>query len=600
MPLPPDNASLQTFYSDRLTTLDHQARTAINRRSHIRLFFCLCAALALFFGTHSSKYSLPYWIPLVPIAAGLLAIPAYLRLQSTISRIQRLQVFHDDNLARVNGTKTQSGHNGDEFHPRTHLYDRDLNILGPDSLFGLLATTRTGIGRQGLANILLTPVPSQFIERQASVQELAPLTELREQLLLLGPSRFQDVETSSFNSWLDEQPPTFHPAITWSLVLTSVAFVVLLLVGLFGYATWSFLLPNLAAVLAVQTAIALMVRSKVLPILNDSRIATQMQLLSDGLKLLQQQTFTSPQLRALQQACIDPFPATSTLSRIQSQFVIVEQRTKEWFFVLSLLTCAGTHAAISIANWKRKYAEPMKQWIAAWAEFEALNALANYAFEHPENTYPTLMPPDSPPTFHAVALGHPLLPPQDSVRNDIALDSGQRFYLISGSNMAGKSTLLRTIGTNAILAYAGAPVCATSLRLTPLVIGASLALTDSLAEGRSKFLAEVERLYAILAASKQFPTLFLVDELFSGTNSHDRCIAAEAVLSSLLQNNAIGALSTHDLALTVLANPQNHGINVHMASPDSDDPLAFDFRLKPGINPSSNALAIVRMMGIEA
>jgi DNA mismatch repair ATPase MutS len=180
------------------------------------------------------------------------------------------------------------------------------------------------------------------------------------------------------------------------------------------------------------------------------------------------------------------------------------------------------------------------------------------------------------------------------------------FLLISGSNMAGKSTLMRSIGVAAILAYAGAPVRAASLRLTPLAVGASIALIDSLAEGKSKFLAEVERLAAIVQLSDQArlsdtaPVLFLVDEIFSGTNSLDRRTAAEAVLTRLLANHAIGALSTHDLALTSLATPENCGVNVHMASPDPADPLAFDYILKPGVNRHSNALAIIRLMGLDA
>lgn len=165
--------------------------------------------------------------------------------------------------------------------------------------------------------------------------------------------------------------------------------------------------------------------------------------------------------------------------------------------------------------------------------------------------------------------------------------------------MSGKSTLLRSIGINAVLAYAGAPARAQSLRLTPLSLGASLALTDSLAEGRSKFLAEVERLAAIILASAAAPTLFLVDEIFSGTNSEDRRAAASAVLHKLLDNTAIGALSTHDLALTDLATPATHGLNVHMASPNPEDPLAFDYKLKPGINTASSARAILRLIGID-
>jgi hypothetical protein len=599
MDLPPDNAALQAHYHERPASLDREHSLVIARRLRHRIFLLLCLALVLFLGL--SKSGRTSWFALIPLVAGLTSLPAYLGLQSELIRIQRLRVFHDTNLARVDGTRTQSGHTGDEFQSPSHLYDRDLNVLGPDSLFGLLATVRTGIGQRGLASILLDPAePQQILERQRSIQELAPLTTLREQIALLGPSRFQDVSAKAFDSWLEEPSPHFHRVVSWTLVAISVTVIVLLLAGLFQIAAWSTILPRLAGAFVLQGIVFLTVRARVLPILSASRIASQMQLFTDGVALLEQQSFHSPRLQQLQQAIREPSRALSALRRIQNQFDIIEQLTREYSVVLSILFSIGTHAAIAIANWKRTYASSLKQWMTTWAEFEALSALANYAFEHPQDVYPTLLPKQEPGQIRATALGHPLIPAQSCIRNDIALDADTRFYLISGSNMSGKSTLLRAIGLNAVLAFAGAPVRASSLSLTPLRIGASLALTDSLAESKSKFLAEVQRLHAILTLSKDSPTLFLIDELFSGTNSHDRAIAAQAVLRDLLRNHAIGALSTHDLALTALASPENHGVNVHMASPNPEDPLAFDFLLKPGVNPSSNALAIIRMMNIEA
>jgi DNA mismatch repair ATPase MutS len=186
-----------------------------------------------------------------------------------------------------------------------------------------------------------------------------------------------------------------------------------------------------------------------------------------------------------------------------------------------------------------------------------------------------------------------------AIKNDVFLDAATRFLLISGSNMAGKSTLLRAVGCNTVLALAGAPVCARAAKMSALRVGASLALVDSLAEGKSKFLAEVERLRDIVALAGSGECLFLIDEIFSGTNSADRRAAAEAVLRALIRAGAIGALSTHDLALAELAEvPELGGVNVHMASPVENDPLAFDYLLKPGVNRTTNALAIVRMLGL--
>ena len=198
-------------------------------------------------------------------------------------------------------------------------------------------------------------------------------------------------------------------------------------------------------------------------------------------------------------------------------------------------------------------------------------------------------------------MGHPLLPDRISVRNDVTLNRATRFYVISGSNMAGKSTLLRAIGQNAILAAAGAPVRATHARVAVMTVCASITTGDSLRDGASKFFAEVERLrISIAKAAAGEPVLFLVDEMLAGTNSRDRCTAAGAMLKALIANGAVGALSTHDLALTDIAERKDLcGANVHMQSRSSNDPLDFDYRLRPGIASQTNGLAIVRMMGLE-
>ena len=538
------------------------------------------------------------WLFVVGFVAFIALVWISMNRQARLSRKQRLLGFYDRALLRVDGSEPQSGRTGAEARPDGHLYERDLDLLGPDSLFGLLATVRTGPGERGLARYLLEPAShEETILRQEAVKELLAQTELREEIALLGATSFHQISASFFDEWLEEEAPIFHPVFRIALLVTAALNVALLLAGFIHLRTWGELFPNLAIVLGIQGAISAYLRPRVLPLLEGgARLELNIRLLADGLAVIQQSEFTSPKLQALKRAALEPAGAVKLLKQLVSSLAIVEQRSKEYFLVLSLLLAAGTQAAISIATWKRKNAPAMREWLAAWAEFEALNAVATYAFEHPDDAWPELLPEGHAPTFEAVALGHPLL--AGSVTNNVSLGQMTRFFLISGSNMSGKSTLLRSIGTNAVLAYAGAPVRAKSLRLTPLRLGASLALTDSLAEGRSKFLAEVERLSAIVAASELHASLFLVDEIFSGTNSADRRTAAGAVLNRLLANGAIGALSTHDLALTELVTDSNGGINVHMASPNPDDPLAFDYTLKPGVNTTSNALAIVKMMGL--
>ncbi|WP_089410205.1 MutS-related protein [Granulicella rosea] len=590
--------SAVTAYRARQQELSLEQQNIQTKRMRLRALIWAALLLIAALYDQAAHHGAHSWPILLPVALIAGIIPYYLGIQNKLLRITRLQAFYDRGVARADGSEPQSGLTGEEFRTAGHLYDRDLNILGPDSLFGLLATVRTGIGLRGLAVYLLQPVPQTgSAARQAAVRELAPRFELRERIALLGSSRFQEVKATVFDAWLDEAPPSFPGWVRPVLVVTAMLMVGMLLASAIHTAWWPLLAPNVVAVAAVQAGVSMTVRKRVLAVLGASKVADQMQLFSDGLELLQAQAFTAPKLVELQRQAREP-DAVAAIRGIQNQFVIVEQRTKEYFFVFSLLLAAGTQAAISIAEWKRQYAPAMRQWLAAWGEFEALNALATYAFEHEADIYPELLPADAAPAFEAESLGHPLLPVNACVRNDVALGDATRFYLISGSNMAGKSTLLRAVGVNAVLAYAGAPVRAARLRLTPLTLAASLALTDSLAEGKSKFLAEVERLQLTLDASQRGATLFLIDEIFSGTNSTDRRVAAAAILERLLANHAIGALSTHDLALTELATPEARGLNLHMASPDADDPLGFDYRLKPGINQSSNALAIIRMMGM--
>ncbi len=588
------------FYPARHASLETAAAAVARRAARLLIALWIFGAITLGLILLTLRTDLSSWLILIPFLIAGFVLNRYLRTRREGDRLLRLIHLYDRALGRIDGSQPQSGHTGEGFRPAEHLYDRDLTILGPESLFGMLATVRTGVGQRGLARDLLhLPGREQTLERQAAIQELAPRNDLREQIHLLGVSEFQQVAASFFDTWLADPPPIFHPAVRISLVITTTAYLLLTLAGVFHLAAWSILRPNIFAILAIQAAIAMSVRKRVVPVLDaSSQLSNQMAMFSDGLAILQGNRFSAPRLVALQAISTQPHNAVPLLAAVQRQFVVVEQRTKNISLVLSLFLSVGTHAAISIADWKRKHAASMQQWLSAWAEFESLNALATYAYEHPENLYPEILPTGT-ALFEASALAHPLLP-ANAVANDIALNASASLYIISGSNMAGKSTLLRAIGLNAVLAAVGAPIRVTAARISPLDLGASLALTDSLAEGKSKFLAEVERLHAILKTSAgPVPVLFLIDEIFSGTNSLDRRVAAEAIARALIANHAIGALSTHDLTLTGMAEDDAlHAINVHMASPDAADPLAFDYMLKPGVNPSSNALAILRLVGI--
>jgi DNA mismatch repair ATPase MutS len=259
--------------------------------------------------------------------------------------------------------------------------------------------------------------------------------------------------------------------------------------------------------------------------------------------------------------------------------------------------------AFAIERWRRRHGPDVATWIEAVAEVEALSSLGSYAYEHPDDPFPVIDEAGGKrgARFDAVGIGHPLLPAAVMVRNDVRLDESTRLVVVSGSNMSGKSTLLRTVGINAVLALAGAPVRAISLRLSPLAIGATLRIQDSLQEGRSRFYAEITRIRELAELARgPVPLLFLLDELFHGTNSHDRLVGASGVLRSLLDRDAIGLITTHDLALTAVADElAPRAVNAHFEDWFDEGEMRFDYRMKPGQVTRSNALALMRAVGLE-
>jgi DNA mismatch repair ATPase MutS len=263
-----------------------------------------------------------------------------------------------------------------------------------------------------------------------------------------------------------------------------------------------------------------------------------------------------------------------------------------------------THLAFAVEAWRRHSGPVVRRWLTATGEMEALCSLASHAFEHPDDPFPEFVGEEA--LLEAEAIGHPLIERSRVVRNDVRMGgAGPRVLVVSGSNMSGKSTLLRTLGVNAVLAQAGAPVRARRLRMSPLAVGASIRVTDSLQGGVSRFYAEILRLRQILDATarpgpKGAPVLFLIDEFLHGTNSHDRLIGAEAVVRGLVERGAIGLITTHDLALADIAGELGErAANVHFEDHIEDGRMVFDYALRPGVVRKSNAIELMRSVGLE-
>lgn len=415
---------------------------------------------------------------------------------------------------------------------------------------------------------------------------------------MLGEFDFEESKWETFVEWLESPRVSVQAALRVAAFATSVVLGLLLLLGFASVVPWTHLIFWIGLLLTAHSVAGVFYRNKVLGSLRSLRsVGLEIGVVGQGLILLQSERCQSPRLQRIVES-VTRNNAPAAIRKLERLIHALNERDKEWYYALSRALLVGTQLFLSIETWRAKHGASLGQGLSAWGEFEALMALAGYAYEHPENTLPHFL--EDKAAYEGLGLAHPLLPENACIRNDVNLNGQTRFYVVSGSKMAGKSTLIRTIALNAVLAYAGAPVCATSLRLSLFSICASLAVVDSLQNGKSKFLAEMDRLRQALEASlKARPVLFLIDEILSGTNSRDRRVAAEAIVRTLVERGAAGILSTHDLALAELASLEElGGANVHMGARDNSDPMNFDYLMRPGITTESNALAIARLAGV--
>jgi hypothetical protein len=559
----------------------------------------LTAALALLLALslYAIRGQMSFLWSSLPIPVAAASARRLRQTRQSKSRMWRLKRFYERAVQRVNGKWAHSGITGEEFSEPDHVYSADLNVIGEGSLFEMLCIARTSIGRRGLANYLLhTPPIQEAILRQEAVRELRGRTDLRERVATLGEFEFSESHHGTFDEWLDAPRISFPGPLPVIAAVTSTLLAGIVIAALLALVPWHSVAVWIFSLLAFHTAVGLVFRGRVNRMAERLRpVSIETRILAEGLQLLEQEEFQSIKL---QQIAAQVRNSSASIRKLERLLGALVQRDSDWFAGPSRTLLAGTQLFMAVERWRRKHGQSLRTWLQAWAEFEALNALAAYGYENPDNTFPEFTPDAA--CFHASALCHPLLPAASCVANDMELHPNQSFYIVSGSNMSGKSTLLRAIGLNAVLAFAGAPVRARALRLSGLSIFALLSIVDSLLHGKSKFLAEVDRLrQAIESAVPNRPVLFLVDEIFSGTNSSDRRIAAEAVVRTLVDRGAIGALSTHDLALTEIANAKGmRGVNVHMGSRAGVDPMDFDYRLKPGVTTETNALAIARLAGV--
>lgn len=584
------------LYSRRLRELNG-AQAAEQRREKLLGYSKLAVALLTVIAAAMLLHYLRALEFLVlPAAAFLVLVVLQENLIRKLRYRARAIAFYERGHARLEDRWAGTGESGERFLDPLHPYARDLDIFGAGSLFELLCTARTRAGEETLAAWLLAAAPvDEVLPRQQAVRELANRVEFRERLFSLGETVRLGVHPEALAAW-GERKPVFVARSTW--VVTRVL-AVLWILSLVVWAMW-----GLSDVTGAITILNLGWAHRIYRRSDEASSALEkaadgLSLLAGVLALLEREPFQSSRLLALQDELKRGGHATSAAIRKLARLAeYVNSRHSLFLRPLDLVTFWSTQLVFVAESWQQEFGPAIRGWLKAVGELEALTALAGYAYEHPDDVFAEF---DSAGTvFEAEAMAHPLLPAARTVRNDLKLGDGMQLLILSGPNMAGKSTFIRSVGVNAVLAQCGAPVRAARLRLSPLTVAASICILDSLSGGVSRFYAEIHRVKLISdLAAGSVPVLFLLDELLSGTNSHDRLAGSEFIVRSLMERNAIGIVSTHDLALTRI--PEEMGsraANCHFEDRFEDGQLIFDYKLKPGVVKTSNALLLMRSIGL--
>lgn len=583
-------------YAERLRLRERSLAAAERlqqRLSNVRLALAV-AFLALAWCCAGLRMPSPLWL-LVPGALFVGAVIYHQRIRLVHGNALRAVAFYRAGLDRLRGQAAASAQAGGEFNDPHHVYAADLDLFGEGSLYALLCTARTPMGEAALARWLLQPADVSTIHaRQAGIAELRTRLDFREELAILGGRRHITLEPGALATWLDGPDELaaswLAPAATSLGVLAGIAALIL--------AFWGLAFP----LLAVLAAEALLHRAFAKPVQRCvgaiEHAYEDLKLLAALLRRVESETFDAPVLSDLRQRLASrSASASATLAGLATLVNFIEARRNPFLAPLQLPLLYPIQSALAAERWRRRHGRAVGAWLAALGELEALQSIAGYSFERPDHTIPEFV--EGPARFTAVGLGHPLLPAASRVCNDVEIDGSTRVLLVSGSNMSGKSTLLRAVGINAVLAMAGAPVCAARLELTPLQVGASIRVNDSLREGSSRFYAEITRLRQLFEPSA-LPLLFLLDELLQGTNSTDRRIGAQGVVRALIQRGAIGLISTHDLSLTEGDEfPAGALCNVHFQDELREGRLTFDFTLRAGLLTKSNGIELMRAIGLD-
>lgn len=536
---------------------------------------------------------------LPPLAAFALVLRFHQPIITRLKRAEALREYYDRSLKRLAGEWRDQPISGEQFADPQHPWSGDLDTFGSGSLFQRLNQCRTLPGQRKLAEWLTTvPSTAAVDERQRQTESLRDELDLRERLAIIDDSVDWVAAEKSLAGWLAETPKSFPTWAVWGARLVGVASLVVFVLVFSGVLSITMLL----LMVALQAPFVWVNRERIRSVMDEvDSVDKALRQLADVMSQFETFPFTEKSLQQLQnRLTVDGVIASSRIHRLSSLIGWLNNALRNQFF-MPIAWVFGFYIQLPyrIDRWRTCYGPRVKEWLDAVTTMEVVNSIA--AFNYEQERFVQAEVSEDTIEFTAEQLGHPLLTDAECVRNDVSLTSATPLMLISGSNMSGKSTLLRSVGTNLLLACCGARVNANRFRTFPFQLGTAMRVSDSLQEGRSLFFSVVQRLKTVVDLTNQDrPVLFLLDEILSGTNSHDRRRGAEAVIRTLVNKNALGMVTTHDLTLTKIVDSMDgKAENKHFEDQVVDGSMTFDYKLRDGVVERSNAIELMRMMGLD-
>jgi len=581
--------------------LQRQTR-ASNLISNLRLLVIAAGIAASVFLYITKNYILLTGVAIATLVLFIYLVVRHEKLIKNIEYSMLLSKINEDSLRRCNGEWNQFSDDGKEFVDENHPYSYDLDIFGANSLFQLINTAKTYTGRH-ILKTLLTQYPtntSDILQRQKAVEELATKLSWRQRFLaeaLIAKSSIQNPE--ELFAWVNKRNPFFmkHWVILLTRLVPAVTVSILLIALLTGKVTYY--IP--AFMLIVQyTLLAVNRKERVKNFSLAKKYYKDINVYYHMIKHFENEKFQCDYLNELKCGMLNSENTTASkqIDKLSKIVESLKSRSNAFYLVFNILFLWDFHNIILLEKWKEKSGPFLKSWIEAIGNVEDLASLSILRFDNREWIMPEIVA-DKECIFDAKKMAHPLLTGQ-RVDNDLQIQPPVRTLLITGSNMSGKSTLLRSAGINLVLAYAGAPVCAEFFRVSIMQIHTCMRISDNLGKSISSFYAELLRIKTIVQEAKEGKNVFyLLDEIFKGTNSADRHLGAKVLIQKLCLTKSIGMVSTHDLELCDLEKENKAVRNYHFQEYYKDNKIYFDYKLRPGASTTRNAIYLMKLAGID-